>query len=101
MCNATVLENLIEGMEKDPDVEINECTEVLKRAFAGNHSLPYCDCLMRVSLCQFYSWTGVDASTCSPTGYISFKQDQKRCATMDRYGTLCFSKLFLDFSHSS
>ena len=89
-CNATVLENLKEGMEKDPDIEINKCKKVLEGFLAGKHSLPYCDCLMRFSLCQFYSWTGVDASTCSPTGYISFKQEQERCAMMDEYGRLCF-----------
>lgn len=80
-CSNMVLVKLIQGMSQSANPDVADCVDVLTEAISNLDGLSQieCDCYLAISTEEFYDWTGVDASSCSPGSGLSFQEEQSIC----------------------
>ena len=78
-CSGTIMMMLMMGMSQDPDLA--DCVTVLQEGVSDNGQLNQaaCDCIIRVTPEKFYSWTGVEPSSCGMGNGLSADEERNMC----------------------
>ena len=83
-CSGTIMMMLMMGMSQDPDLA--DCVTVLQEGVSDNGQLNQaaCDCVIRVTPEKFYSWTGVEPSSCGMGNGLSAEEERNMCVNGGR-----------------
>ena len=78
-CSGTIMMMLMMGMSQDPDLA--DCVTVLQEGVSDNGQLNQaaCDCVIRITQEKFYSWTGVEPSSCGMGNGLSAEEERNIC----------------------